>query len=53
MASVLTLALALALKHLRSSIYVYSSAVNGDVCVCRVKPRQVSGGAEPSVSFGR
>lgn len=41
MASVLPLALALALRHLHSSIFVYSSAVNGDVCVCRAKPRQV------------
>lgn len=53
MASVLTLALALALKHFHSSIFLYSSAVNGDVYVCRVKLRLVSEGAEPFVSFGR
>lgn len=41
MASMLTLALALALKHLHSSAFVYSSEVSGDVCVCKAKRRQV------------
>lgn len=53
MASVVTLALALALKCLHGFAFVYSSEVNGDVWVCKAKPRQVSGGAELLVSFGK
>jgi len=53
MTSVLTLALALALKHFHSSACVCSSEVNGDVCVCKAEPRQVSRGAEPLVIFGK
>lgn len=53
MASMLSLALALALKHLCSYAFMYSSEFNGDGCVRKAKPRQFSGGAEPLVSFGK
>lgn len=41
----LTLALALSLKHLLMSACMYHSEGNGDTYVCKIKPGQVSGGA--------
>lgn len=52
-ASGLAWVLAPACRHVRLSAGTYSSAVSGDVCVCQIKPRQVSRGADPLVSFGK